>query len=447
MTTNDRTARPAEPGEEARTAPDAHPGHGDHGDHADHGHGDAGHGDAGQGHAGADPDHGDADDAKNDHAENDADDSHGHGQHGGLKAVLAALGANVAIAISKFVAFSVTGAASMLAEGVHSLADSTNQVLLLVGVRRARRGADEDHPFGYGRERFFWAFVVALVLFSLGSLFALYQGVLKLRDPEPIVSPVWDFGVLGFAVVAESLSLRTAVVEIRRVKGDATFRQFVRRAKVPELPVILLEDLGALCGLLLALTAVGLTELTGDPIWDAYGSLGIGLLLGVIAVVLATEMKSLLIGESASRKQREAIEAAVMSEPSVLRLIHMRTEHLGPEELLIGAKVEFIHDLTLPEVAAAVDRVESNVRANVPEARVMYVEPDVSKDHRDAPLVVEHVPGTDVPDEVRERMAADAAAARARARTIPADDPPPGQRHRSDRRRRWPPVDEDDAAG
>ena len=306
------------------------------------------------------------------------------------KAVIAALLANLAIAAGKFVAFAFTGSSSMLAESVHSVADTGNQCLLLLGARRSQKQADSEHPFGYGRERYFWSFVVALVLFSLGSLFALYEAIHKIQHPEKLDNPTWAFAILGFAVIMEGLSFRTAVKESAAVKGDATYRQFIRHAKVPELPVVLLEDFAALCGLGFALAAVLATVVTGNGVWDGYGTLAIGILLGIVAVVLAVEMKSLLIGEAAGRKQLEAIRAAIEIEPGVVGLIHMRTEHLGPDELLICAKVEFLHSLTLVEVAETVDRVERNVRANVAEARVMYIEPDVHNDRRGQPLVAEH---------------------------------------------------------
>jgi cation diffusion facilitator family transporter len=278
----------------------------------------------------------------------------------------------------------------MLAESVHSVADTGNQCLLLFGARRSRKAADTEHPFGYGRERYFWSFVVALVLFSLGSLFALYEAIHKIEHPEKLDNPKWAFAVLGFAVLMEGLSFRTAVKESAKAKGDATYRQFIRQAKIPELPIVLLEDFAALCGLAFALAAVIATVVTDNGVWDGYGTLAIGILLGIVAIVLAIEMKSLLIGEAAGRKQIEAIRAAIEIEPGVMGLIHMRTEHLGPDELLICAKVEFIHELTLVEVADTVDRVERNVRANVPEARVMYIEPDVRRDSRGQPLVAEH---------------------------------------------------------
>jgi cation diffusion facilitator family transporter len=324
--------------------------------------------------------------------------AHGHG----TRAVIAALVANLSIAVAKFAGFAVTGSSSMLAEGVHSVADSGNQGLLLLGGKRAKKAATEEHPFGYGRERYFWSFVVALVLFSLGGLFAIYEGIHKLEHPEPIQSPEWAFGILGFAIVAEALSFRTATKEAAKVKGDASYWQFIRRAKAPELPVVLLEDFGALIGLLLAMGGITASVLTDDGRWDGYGSVAIGVLLVAIAMVLVVEMKSLLIGEGASRKDVEAIRAAIEIDPDVMRVIHLRTEHLGPEELLVGTKVEFLHELTMPEVAAAIDRVERSIRTGVPAARLIFVEPDVHDEHRALGFVEEHAGHID-PDDPRYR--------------------------------------------
>jgi cation diffusion facilitator family transporter len=297
----------------------------------------------------------------------------------GTKAVIAALVANAGIAVAKFVGFLITGSASMLAESIHSVADSGNQGLLLLGGKRARKHADDQHPFGYGRERYFWAFVVALVLFSLGGAFAIYEGVSKIRHPHEVDAPSVAVGILFFAIILESLSFRTAIREANHVRGEAGWWQFVRRSKNPELPVVVLEDLGALVGLVLALGAVGATLATDDPLWDGIGTLSIGVLLSVIAVILAVEMKSLLIGESANARMQESIRAAIEAEPSVQRLIHLRTQHLGPEELLVGVKVHFVGDLTVPELAGAVNRVEAGVRLAVPEARIIYIEPDVTQ--------------------------------------------------------------------
>lgn len=299
---------------------------------------------------------------------------------GTRKAIVAAFLANLGIAIAKFVGFAVTGASSMLSEGIHSIADTGNQALLLLGARRASRTADEEHPFGYGRERFFWAFVVALILFTLGSVFAVYEGIHKVRHPEAIENPAVAVVILLVAIALEGSSFRTAVRESRTLKGDATWWRFLRRSKVPEFPVVLLEDAGALTGLVIALAAIGLSVATGDPVYDGIGSVLIGTLLGVIAVFLSIEMRSLLIGESASVEDRRRIEEAITDADSVVHLIHMRTEHIGPEEILVAAKVEFATDMTVPQLAAAVDGVEQAIRVAVPDARLIFIEPDLYRD-------------------------------------------------------------------
>lgn len=298
---------------------------------------------------------------------------------GGTKAVVAALGANLSIAVAKLVGFGVTGSSAMLAESVHSLADSGNQVLLLVGGKRAQRDADEEHPFGYGRDRFFYAFVVSLVLFSLGSLFAVFEGVEKIRHPHHLDSAVVAVVILAFAIVAEGFSFRTAVRETKQVKGALSWVGFIRHAKTPELPVVLLEDLAALIGLVLALLGVGLTVLTDDPVWDGVGTLLIGLLLGMVALVLAVETKSLLLGEAATGQVVAAIRSALVDGKDVTRVIHLKTVHLGPEEILVAAKIAVDPALGLPEVARAIDAAEARVRAVEPMARQMYLEPDLDR--------------------------------------------------------------------
>jgi len=297
---------------------------------------------------------------------------------GSNRAILAALFANLGIAVTKFIAFLLTSSSSMLAESVHSVADSSNQALLLLGGKRARRAASDEHPFGYGRERYIYAFIVAIVLFSIGGLFALYEGYHKLQDPEPIDSWQWvPILVLVVAIGLESFSFRTAIVESNHVRGDQSWIQFVRRAKAPELPVVLLEDLGALVGLVLALFGVGLTLITGNGVWDGVGTVCIGVLLVVIAVILAIETKSLLLGEGAGAEQVRQIRAAIESEPQVDRVIHMRTLHLGPEELLVAAKIAVQHNDSAGDVARAIDGAERRIREAVPIARVIYLEPDL----------------------------------------------------------------------
>ncbi|GGS99528.1 transporter [Planobispora rosea] len=296
---------------------------------------------------------------------------------GGTKAIIAALAANLSIAVAKFVAFAFTGSSAMLAEGIHSVADSGNQALLLLGGKRAARERTPEHPFGYGRERYFYAFVVAVVLFTIGALFSLYEGVHKLSSKEPIESPQWAFGVLIFAIIAEIFSFRTAIKESNAVRGDQSWVAFIRRSKSPELPVIVLEDLGALLGLIFALFGVTMAVVTGNPVWDAIGTLMIGALLGIIAVILAIETKSLLIGEGAGPEVEKKICDALQGAPEVTRIIHMRTLHLGPEEILVAAKIAVEHDDTAADIARGIDEAERRVREAVPEARVIYLEPDL----------------------------------------------------------------------
>lgn len=296
---------------------------------------------------------------------------------GSMKAIAAAFFANLGIAIAKFVGFLITGASSMLAESIHSLADTTNQGLLVLGGKRGARPATPEHPFGYGRDRYFWAFIVAMVLFLVGGLFAMYEGVSKLRDPHELTSPAVAVIILVVAVILETFSLRTAVKAAIPHRGRLTWVQYIRRSKSPELPVVLLEDLGALFGLLFALAGVTLTIITGDGRYDGAGTLAIGVLLVVIAVILVIEMKSLLIGEAAAPEQQRMIRAEIEGTPHVRRLIHMRTLHLGPEELLVAAKIDLSPDLAAPDIAATINAVEGRVRAAVPIARVIYLEPDL----------------------------------------------------------------------
>ncbi|WP_033196433.1 cation diffusion facilitator family transporter [Streptomyces xiaopingdaonensis] len=309
---------------------------------------------------------------------------------GGTRAIMAALGANLAIAASKFVAFAFSGSSSMLAEGVHSLADSGNQGLLLLGGKKAKKEANEEHPFGYGRERYIYGFLVSIVLFTVGGVFALYEGYEKIQHPHELEHWYWPVGVLVFAIVAESFSFRTAIKESNQVRGKLGWGQFVRRAKAPELPVVLLEDLGALVGLVLALGGVGLALLTGNGVWDGVGTLCIGTLLVLIALLLAAETKSLLLGESADPAERQKIHAALVDGETVTEVIHMRTLHLGPEELLVAAKVAVQHDDTAVEIARAIDAAEQRIRETVPIARVIYLEPDILREATAAQARTEH---------------------------------------------------------
>jgi cation diffusion facilitator family transporter len=297
----------------------------------------------------------------------------------GTRAIIAALLANLGIAVTKFVAFLITTSSSMLAEAVHSVADTGNQALLLIGGRQAKRRPTAEHPFGYGRDRYIYAFIVSVVLFSVGGLFALYEGYHKIADPHPIERWYVAVGVLLVAIALEAFSFRTAIVESNKVRGTQSWPEFVRRAKAPELPVVLLEDLGALIGLNFALIGVVLAVITDNGVWDGIGTLCIGLLLVVIAAVLAVEMKSLLLGEAASPAAQERIKRALMSQPGVGGIIHQRTLHLGPEELLVAAKIAVDGSATAAEVAATIDAAEAAIRAVEPTARIIYLEPDIRR--------------------------------------------------------------------
>jgi cation diffusion facilitator family transporter len=309
------------------------------------------------------------------------------------KAVVTALGANLAIGVSKFVAAAITGSASMLAEGVHSVADSTNQVLLLIGGRRAKRPASALHPFGYARERYVYAFLVAIILFSLGGLYALYEGYHKVIDPHPLSSPLVAVVVLVLAAALEGYALHTAVAQANLTRGTRSWLRFVRRTRSPELPVILLEDSGALLGLLLALVGVGLSVLTGNGVFDGIATLCIGMLLVTVAVLLAVETKSLIIGESAVPEELTKIHTALLSTPGVERVIHMRTMHLGPEELLVAAKIGIRADDAGADIAATIDDAEARVRAALPIAKVIYLEPDVYRPYPDRSSIADTRPG------------------------------------------------------
>ncbi|MCI0687782.1 MAG: cation diffusion facilitator family transporter [Sporichthyaceae bacterium] len=298
---------------------------------------------------------------------------------GGTRAIIAALLANLGIAVTKFIAFLLTRSSSMLAESVHSVADSGNQALLLLGGKRAQRDASERHPFGYGRDRYIYAFIVSIVLFTVGGLFALYEGYHKFEDPHAIEQWWIAVGVLVIAIILESFSFRTAIVESNRIRGKSSWVEFIRRAKAPELPVVLLEDFGALLGLVFALIGVSLAAITHNGRWDAVGSLAIGVLLVVIAIVLAIETKSLLLGESATAEDQRRIHAALLAGPAVNDVIHMRTMHLGPDELLVGVKIAVDGATHAADVAKAIDEAEVRVREAVPIATVIYIEPDIRR--------------------------------------------------------------------
>lgn len=298
---------------------------------------------------------------------------------GGIKAVVAALLANLGIAIAKFIAFAFTGSSSMLSEAIHSVADSGNQVLLLIGNKRSKKAADAQHNFGYGRRRYVYGFIVAIVLFLVGGLFSLYEGFHKWQHPEPLTDWWIAVVVLLVAITLESLSFRTALKEANRSRGKRSLARFVKDARQPELPVILLEDLGALVGLVFALFGVGLAVITGNGRFDALGAMAVGTLLVVIAIFLAIEMTAMLVGEAAIPEEVDAIRAALEKAEGVNGVIHLRTLHVGPDELLVGAKIAIDRSDTGAEIAAAIDAAEISIRTAVPSARYIFIEPDIER--------------------------------------------------------------------
>jgi cation diffusion facilitator family transporter len=301
---------------------------------------------------------------------------------GSAKAIAAALAANIGIATTKFIAAAISGSASMFAEAIHSVADSGNQVLLIFGGKRAKREATESHPFGYGRSRYIYAFLVSIVLFTIGGLFSIAEGISKLREPHELEQAWLPLTVLGVSILLETFSLITALRASKAERNGQSLMQFIRHAKSPELPVVVLEDIAALAGLVLAFLGVGLTVITHNPIWDAYGTLAIGALLVAVAIILGIETSSLLVGEGATAADVSAIRAALEGSPRVRGVIHMKTLYLGPDELMLAAKIAVEPLATAAEVAAAIDEAEVAVRAAVPATRVIYLEPDILRDSK-----------------------------------------------------------------
>ncbi|WP_156687651.1 cation diffusion facilitator family transporter [Mycobacterium sp. Marseille-P9652] len=293
------------------------------------------------------------------------------------KSVLVAFGADAGIAVAKLVGFLVTGSAAMLAEVLHSVADSMNELLLMFGKRQAHRRPDALHQFGYGRSRYFYSFVVALLVFALGSVVALYEGCRKLRNPEPLTSPQIAIAILGVAALLEGYSLHTVRKQSKRLKGSDSWWQFIRNSRVPEPPVVLLEDSAALIGLALAFAGVGLTAVTGDPIWDAIGTLAIGVLLGGIALVLIVETHSLLIGEGATANQCKVIRSVLQREEHVDAVTDLRTQYLAPDQLVVAARVVCGPEPEFAVAAAVIRDAETRIRQAVPSVRAVYIQPEI----------------------------------------------------------------------
>jgi cation diffusion facilitator family transporter len=316
-----------------------------------------------------------------------------------MRAVIAALAANLGIAVAKFVAFLVTGSASMLAESVHSMADTGNEVLLLIGRGRSRRGRTAEHPFGFGRERYFYAFVVAVMLFTVGAVFSLYDGIHKIINPAPLSDPIVAYVVLGLSMVLEGLSLRTAIREANPERHGRGWTDFIHLTKIPELPVVLMEDTAALTGLVFAFLGVLLSQLTHHDQWDGAGSVGVGVVLACAAFIVGAETKSLLIGESATDAMSGQIVSALEGGPEGFRVIHLRTSHIGPESLLVTAKIAVSAELTAAVLAEGINAAESRIREAVPIAETIYLEPDIYR-----PDVLDHTdPSVEIVTRTRRR--------------------------------------------
>jgi len=299
------------------------------------------------------------------------------GKADSIKTIFYALGANFLIFVAKLVAAIVTGSGAMTAEAVHSLADCGNQGLLLIGMKSAKKPPSPEYPLGHGKAIYFWSFLVALLLFSVGGAFSLYEGVHKVQHPEPLSWPWIAVGVLAFGIVAESVSMWGCLREVNKVRGSRSLWRWFRESRQSELIVIFGEDLAALLGLVVALGAVVLTMLTGNPLFDAFGTLAIGVLLVVIAFFIAVEVKALLIGQSVEPEVREAILAFVLQQPDVVRVFNLITLQLGPD-VMVAIKAEMNGDLSGRGMVDAINAVERGLKENFPQIRRLFFEPDVA---------------------------------------------------------------------
>jgi len=298
------------------------------------------------------------------------------GKADSVRTILYALGANLAIAAAKSAAAVFTGSSAMLAEAIHSFADSGNQGLLLWGMKQAKRPPSPDYPLGWGKALFFWSFVVALVLFSLGGLFSVYEGWHKLAQPEPLAYAWVAVAVLAFGLAAETVSLRACLHEVNKVRGERTLWRWFRESRQSELVVIFGEDLAALLGLALALTAILLTIYTGNPMWDAFGSIAIGVVLVVVAILVGIEIKALLIGQSAEPETEARLREALQRQPGVARVYRMITMQLGTS-LMVAVKVK-MKAAAARDMIADINRAEAALRAEFPEIQWLFFEPDVA---------------------------------------------------------------------
>ncbi len=306
--------------------------------------------------------------------------------HGSKKVIVLALGANAGIAVAKFVAFFLTGSASMMAEAIHSVADTSNQLLLLLGLKKAAKPPDERHPFGYKMESYFWSFIVAIMLFSLGGLFALYEGLHKLHELDALEkagkttemsNPAIAIGVLFFAIILEGISWWVATREVNSLRGETSLLRFIEGSKSTEIIVIWMEDTAALVGLFLALFGIGLVLLTGNPYWDVYATFAIGALLIAVAFLVARETKSLLIGEAATTESQDLIRKLVAETEGAVQLMNLRTMQLGEDEFLAALKIQWDTELTMAQLVERTNGLEHRIRETIPRARYVFVEADI----------------------------------------------------------------------
>lgn len=300
--------------------------------------------------------------------------------HGGSKRVIyAALAGNLAIALTKFAAAFFTGSSAMLSEGVHSLVDTGNGGLLLYGMHRAARPADRTHPFGHGRELYFWSFIVALLVFALGAGVSFYEGVMHIMAPEPVENPLVNYAVLGFSLLFEGGSWWVALREFRQTKGKLGWFQAVHRSKDPSVYTVLFEDSAALLGLVVAFAGILAAQIFDAPEFDGIASLGIAVILGSTAIFLARESKGLLLGEPASREVQEKVLAIAQQDAAVQRANGLVSVHIGPEEIIAGLSVEFEDHVAAPEIEACVERIEARLKAEVPAVKSLFVKPQTTR--------------------------------------------------------------------
>lgn len=308
-----------------------------------------------------------------------------------LKVIFAALAANTGIAVLKFAAAAYTGSSAMLSEAIHSLVDSGNQILLLHGIRRSKKPADAKHPFGYGMEMYFWTFVVAILIFAVGSGVSIYEGINKVQNPHVITDPYINYIVLTLAMIFEAFAWIVAFKEFRKSQGDRTFIQAIRRSKDPAVFTILFEDTAAMLGLMVAMIGIFLAQALDLPVLDGVASIGIGIILALTAMVLAYESKGLLIGEGAGGQVVNGIREMVEADKRIIRTNEILTMHMGPEDVLLNLSLDFVGGISADEVERAISEMEVRVKEKYPQIKRVFIEAQNWRAHeRDAALHKEY---------------------------------------------------------